>query len=521
MSTKFNLRNSENLLQLTQKDEFINLTANQNLQNQEEDLSHSVNSNKAKSQIISQNNLPKPFKNSNSCFKELFLRKLDIKDKSNSYYKKGVYNIFNNENYFLENKYDDKLVVVNQKHKPTQIREYLYINGKIVPFRNLNYNKKRQFKQNNSVDSYNNEGASTSMRSGKIIKNFIKTANFINENKVMEGERDSFFVYGNNQNSPQNDGKNDKFILRNTLNKAKASNLLGKRLPVFYLGKTNNVTDGELNVLYNKIHERVERNHNKEILSLTLNSDKLKKVSPDKNLNKILSLQEKILLDSKTNNKSNQKILKRVLKYTNKEKKNLLINQSQNYRLKREIINETTVKKNNEQSRLVKWLISLRNYKNNKNECIHKNNSMINIHYNPFDVNYDKKENNNLYYDFSKPPLYPLIFSHFGEQNEKLVNSYCNNDNDDLKKNSNNFYVKKKLEENDRIKDLKINGKNLLKHEIEMSKYLEGKRKKLINNKYQNKEIKDKVFVKSYSFNNLNFPKAVSNTMNLHLENNV
>ena len=56
-------------------------------------------------------------------------------------------------------------------------------------------------------------------------------------------------------------------------------------------------------------------------------------------------------------------------------------------------------------------------------------------------------------------------------------------------------------------------------YEIEVSKYLESKWKKLINNKYKNKENNIKVVVKSYSFNNLNFPKAVSNAMNLNLEN--
>ena len=341
MSAKTSLQNSEKFLQSLQNKKISNLSLNQNLQNQEEDLSHSINNNISQSQLISQNNFTKPFSNTNPFYRQLFLYKINLKDKSNSYYKKGVYNIFNNENYFLENKYDDKFVVINHKNKMTSDQEYIDINGKKILIRDLNFKKQRKFKQANLFDSYNNEVASTS-KSDTMNKRFMRSTSFINENKYKEKDRESFVIYSDNQNSKQNEGKKDKLIFRNSLNRTRQSNLLGKRLPVFYLGQTNNLTDGELDVLYSKIHERVEKNHNKEILSRTLNRNKIKKISPD-NMNKILTLQEKVLLDSKANNQASQKILKRVLKYSKKENKNLLINQSQNYRFQKEIRDETTI----------------------------------------------------------------------------------------------------------------------------------------------------------------------------------
>ena len=52
-----------------------------------------------------------------------------------------------------------------------------------------------------------------------------------------------------------------------------------------------------------------------------------------------------------------------------------------------------------------------------------------------------------------------------------------------------------------------------------MSKQLDGKKKKLINVPYKDKDIEPVIFAKSYYLNNYSFPKTVKNANNLHFNN--
>ena len=60
---------------------------------------------------------------------------------------------------------------------------------------------------------------------------------------------------------------------------------------------------------------------------------------------------------------------------------------------------------------------------------------------------------------------------------------------------------------------LYVKGKNLLEHEMKISKELIGKKKKIIHYFYPNEEISNVLLAKS---KNLNTPKAIINSIEIH-----
>ena len=63
---------------------------------------------------------------------------------------------------------------------------------------------------------------------------------------------------------------------------------------------------------------------------------------------------------------------------------------------------------------------------------------------------------------------------------------------------------------------LNIQGKKLIDFEIELSKDLEGKKKRLVQIPYSDNEIKTRIFANSIINNNLDIPMTVKNTLELH-----
>ena len=54
---------------------------------------------------------------------------------------------------------------------------------------------------------------------------------------------------------------------------------------------------------------------------------------------------------------------------------------------------------------------------------------------------------------------------------------------------------------------------------MEISKDLEGKKKRIVQYPYKDEEITNKIYAKSYSVNNFYIPKSVKNTIDLHYNN--
>ena len=165
----------------------------------------------------------------------------------------------------------------------------------------------------------------------------------------------------------------------------------------------------------------------------------------------------------------------------------------------------------------------MRKTNNNSKEAIYDN--YIN------NFQYSFGSNSTLYCDLesSIPPLYAFILSDNLKNNEKIRNTHI--DNNYYLNNKNNSFINYKLKKNisvpslnnqfnikekNNIKDLNVEGKRLIDLEIEMSKNLEGKKKRLIKANYNDDETDTKTFAYSTVSDIFHFPKAVKNALELH-----
>ena len=266
-----------------------------------------------------------------------------------------------------------------------------------------------------------------------------------------------------------------------------------------------------------------------------------------KEFDNILKLQNLILEKRKEIIDDKNKMEERILRHTAKHRDNLLINRINDYRIKKEEIEEID-KKNDDKADFninksinnnknfnkknylkikdidtnLQWLTSLRDYQsidnnNNKNNFNKRSNSTINLSLpikNKFSSkkccnSFDKKE---IIFNLTGNlnPLYAQIIPKNYNYNEKIrdtLNIFPQN----LKKNK-IFYKK-----NNMYKGLNIQGKKLLNFEIELSKELEGKKKRIVNFPYLESDLKNKLFAQSFKYNKSNYlPKSVKNTFDLH-----
>jgi hypothetical protein len=345
-------------------------------------------------------------------------------------------------------------------------------------------------------------------------------------------------------------------------NLRKSLNIFRKRSSIFFTGQ-NLISDHELKMVYQQFLEREKDNKKKELnnkdkenTNKNINKN-IDKSTINKEIKSRLNLQEKILNKYKFSNKENQKLINKILKHTSKNNNDiLLMNQIDDYRYKMEKIDED--KRMNQDSiynNTIYWLSSLGNYSNNKIKKGEEGKMTNNINNSTFPsiYSYMRKTNNNskeaiydnyinnfqysfgsnstLYCDLesSITPLYAFILSDNLKNNEKIRNTHI--DNNYYLNNKNNSFINYKLKNNisvpslnnqfnikekNNIKDLNVEGKRLIDLEIEMSKNLEGKKKRLIKANYNDDETDTKTFAYSTVSDIFHFPKAVKNALELH-----
>ena len=502
-----------------------------------------------------------PRTNFNKKEKHLFIiHKINIKDKKNMFYKTGVKDIFNDENLFLSDKYKDKQVIIGRNKSNMFKSRHLMNYQDRLKYKNFNKSRIQKSKEKNLGRIKNDNLRNKRLIDKNLVNNAYESKESINNNNTS--------IYGSSIYN-----KHDSLM--------KSLNIFGKRSSIFYSGN-NYITDGELKLLYQQYLDLEKENKRKEILEIKLNVEDEDKTSDknintnentinnkininktyhkfykntiDKEINTRLDLQQKILNKFQKDHKYNQKLLKKIIKYTSKDNNDLLMNQLDNYRIKIEKIGEDIRSNkiyNNNNYKNIHWLSSLRNYpkekNNNNNEdniIYDKNNSTLPLLYKKINNNnkddiYDNYINNlqysfgsssNLYCDIESniSPLYAFILSDNLKNKEKITNTHIDNY---YNYNSPETEYYKKLKKNLSVpslrngkcnnskninNDLNIEGKRLIDYEFELAKKLEGKRKRLIKTIYNEEEIEPKTFAKSKMMNSFYFSKGIKNTFNLH-----
>ena len=419
----------------------------------------------------------------------LLVKKINIKDKTNKYYSKAMTKIFNDVNKFLEQNYEGKKIIVGKECSSKglkELKDYFF-----------HKNKKRR----------------------TIRKNELKSS-IIFFNQSLRAKNSKLYLDQTKNNSIE--------TLNSIINKFPKKDYITK-YPL---------SDNELKKIFQEGAEREKQSKNKKIeffdessrVNELNNNKKKNKVKSAKNiiktermnLNNMLHLQEKILKDNIIKDKINKKIINKLMSAVLKEKSKLLMNNKKELLI---IKNKEENKEINNYKKSIKgdmvmknWLSELRlNNKDkkkiniNKKEIIYYNkniNSSIdtNDKYNNININSNKLK-------IKRPSLFKKY-----KKKEKI---YAYNklksisvDNADSKRLNNNN--KNETMNPNLYNTLYIKGKNLLDHEIKISKELFGKKKKIIQYSYNPEEISNILFSKSKSLNNVTTPKAIINSIEIH-----
>lgn len=425
--------------------------------------------------------------------------KINFKNKMNIFFKKGVNEIFNNENFFFQTKYRNLRVQIGNSEKTS---------SELEPMSNFIIDKKLFIKKK----THNLLTRRKSLSSNQIKPLY---SNQILKNKISET---------NNTNN------NLSLLSKYDYKKPSTNNMRYLKRPSIYFNNKEFINDLELKniFLYFKINQNEKTRNNKNYFYRNNFNSTL-----NKEINNRINLQEKILKNYKINEIKENSLANRLKKITKKKSRDLLMKQVNDYRYKIEkIINKAKDNKSNENyNRVIQWLSSLRqydNYNNEKNINIEEKNIYENsINSNTINANINNNLNNNyfnqtissnreaildnyinkLHYSFGNnsnlysdiesyiSPLYALILPQNSKNKETIKN--------------NNSFEKNPLPI--------ILGKNLLDYEIELSKYLEGKRKIMIKNNLAEDDIKPLIFTKSKSMEKFHIPGAVTNAFDLHL----
>ena len=519
-----------------------------------------ININKQKNLISKSTRFQNKDQNENHL---LIVHKINIKDKNNKFYKQGVNDIFNDENLFLNDKYKNKRVIVGRNNKNNFKTNFI---SNSYSRKNMgNYNKFRFYKSS-TIKNY------ALLKKRNDLRNSFRKNNLIDKNLI------NVYEQRDNKQNYSISSESSRYDFRKSFNMyGKRSNIFASgqdvisdtELKLLYQQFLDREKENKKKLIKKKIelsNKDQENIKNKNNMIKDINNkifQKIIKSSIDKEIKSRLNLQEKILKKLHNNNKENQRIINKILKKTSKDNNDiLLMNTLDNYRIKMEKINEDkAINQNNNYNKTIYWLSSLRNYPNNKvnngdddkmsinnNSNIMNNNSTFPSIYNTMrktttskDDIYDNYLNNyqysfgnnsNLYCDIDSniTPLYAFILSDNHRNNEKIRNSHIddyfifnnkNNSNINYKQPKKNLSVpsiNNKIYINDKncIKDINVEGKRLIDYEMEMSKSLEGKKKKLIKMNYNEDETDTKTFAKSTLLDNFYYPIAVKNAFQLH-----
>ena len=432
----------------------------------------------------------------------LIAHKINFKDKKNNFYKKGIKEFFNNENYFFETRYHNhKIRIGNSESRfytPEQRINYNIMDKKIFVKKRTNNNLNRKYSlSSNQINTLN--------------------ANALLKNKLNDSNMSILSKYG--------------YYKKPTNNNA----LYMKRPSIFFNDKEF-ITDNELKNLFQKFKIKKSRNEKNYFSKSTINFN----TSLRNEINNRIDLQGKILENYKKNERKGSYIINRIKKITNKENKDLLIKQVDKYRFKIEQINNSSLRKKNYENynRVIQWLSSLRKYDNNTNKKnISKKNEEveqeISLNNNNNIENNDLNNNTNI--NFNNTNFYKTISSSNKEQIldnyiNKFHYSFGNNSSlySDIESNITPLYALILPQDNKNKETIKnsstyeestlplIIGKNLLDYEIGLSKYLEGKKKIIIKNKYNEDDIKPLILSNTKGMERFHIPRAVTNAFDLH-----
>ena len=377
---------------------------------------------------------------------------------------------------------------------------------------NVNKNENKQIlriinKSFNDVNSY--------------LSSNVDGKNIIIGKKIIQSKNQSFQIIKDSLNDKKNLSKNILFFLksRNTFyvsnNNNHDKNNLNKVINPYNNKKIKSYTkmistpiinqypisNSELNKIYEYFKQIKIRNDldNKRKYNSSRNSPSNfhinfsnKENFSERSLYNSLKLQEKILNLNKKYSKEKKKIEKRLFTKTQKKKEDLLLNQIDLYRPFKE-----TQDKDNDNifTGNLNWLMNLRvndNFIKDKNKNL--KNAFINI-------------------GCLSRPNYKMIYK-ADKIKEKIRSNFVNFNNSLFSKNQR--YIKNSLKEAyNELNDLAIEGKNLLKCEMENSNLIKGK-KILYKQRNCENEINNKEIFKSFSVREFKRNLIIDNCFKLH-----
>ena len=425
----------------------------------------------------------------------LLVKKINLKDKINKYYTKALNSIFSDVNKYLEHYYEGRKIIIGKKCTSNglkELRDYFYRKNKkkrTIRKNDLKSNLSffnRTAKNRTYLDITKNNSTDTL----KNMNNFFSKKDYITKYPLSDNELKIIFQESTER---ERNNKNEKIDISSESNKDE----INKKINLFY----------NKNGIYHAIHA----------IDLQPNTERM-------NINNMLNLQEKILKDRILKNKTEKKLKNKLMSATLKENSKLLMNNKteliilNNKKIEKEMTNFGILNKENKTMK--DWISELRktnkekkiinlgkkeiiyynkdmnssnelsaNNNNNNNNC---NNNETNI-YKKIDINLLKKKRLSLFNKYKIPNN-----SYYNYKKTKNLSARNNKDK-----------IKRKL-------DLYIQGKNLLDHEIKISKDLFGKKKKIIQYSYGIDEISSQLFAKSKSQNSVNATKAIINSIEIH-----
>lgn len=228
-------------------------------------------------------------------------------------------------------------------------------------------NGPRESKENNKILDYSVVGGNT------ILKELEKT-----KNKLSKKASDKkLTLRDSNKTISKDQFKDSKTI--SSLNNIAQTSINNANKNFFY----EPIDDKSLANLYDKLRERVVKNQNKELLksNLSINKKTFNNKStiptndtydnfyneeiPNKDINRLLNKQKKVLENFTENNLKTSQIENYIVKKFKKNPLNLLTKSSDSYLIKKEIINLADSKISDEEKKgIYNWIISLRRPKN-------------------------------------------------------------------------------------------------------------------------------------------------------------
>ena len=335
------------------------------------------------------------------------------------------------------------------------------------------------------------------------------------ENKSNKGIKEIYEYYQRQNRRKSVSSKTDLSsltILERTSKKYKTNNISNRRNQKNFLDNTlanktmpvsskkeikdYPISDNELKILFKNFSKRQERNKNRAMnLKLYSNQNSFNTIH-NIDINKMLNLQEKIIKIKNKRNRVNKIISDKIMNYTFKDRDEILMNQKNDLLvIKGKTLDKSLSKFNSENPSLNEimknWVFSFR-----KNKDEEKQSELCS----PEEFIYNNKNNEDV--SFLNKDKHNNI--------RKLIlqkNNISYKKNDINESNNSNLSL---------FHNLFIQGKNLLKQEINLSKELYGKKKKIYRYYFTPDEVSSMLVAKSSSAKkNLN-PKSVINSMEIH-----